>query len=71
LAGTDVAPPEATSVPLTDDDFDSEEERRLITEPWKVTDSRGRVLPGWLHSTKVFEAKGRIVKSTQRLPMAA
>jgi hypothetical protein len=67
LAGTDVPPPEATSVPLTPDDFQSEEERRAILEPWRVTDSAGRVLPEWRQSLKVFEAKGRVSASAQRL----
>lgn len=69
LAGTDVPPPEATSVPLTDDDFESEEERRAIMEPWKVTDSSGRVLPEWLRSTSVFESKGRLSASAQQLQL--
>ena len=60
LAGTDVPPPEASSVPLTDHDFASETERSSIMEPWSVTDAEGRVLPQWLSSTKVFEAKGRL-----------
>lgn len=65
LAGTDVPPPEGTAVPLTDDDFESEEERRAIMEPWRVTDSEGRVLPEWLLSTKVFGPKGRISSEAQ------
>lgn len=60
LAGTDVPPPEATSVPLTDDDFESEAERSAILDPWRVTDSEGQVLPVWLDSIKVFEGKGRL-----------
>jgi radical SAM superfamily enzyme YgiQ (UPF0313 family) len=67
LAGTDTPPPEATSVPFTDDDFESEQERRAILEPWRVTDAEGRVLPVWLHSTKVFEAKGQMAVSAQQL----
>jgi hypothetical protein len=58
LAGTDAPPPEATSVPLTDDDFESELERSAILSPWRVTDAEGRVLPVWLDSIKVFEGKG-------------
>jgi len=60
LAGTDVPPPEATSVPLTDDDFESEAERSAILDPWRVTDDQGRVLPVWLDSIRVFEGKGRL-----------
>lgn len=67
LAGTDVPPPEASSVPLSIDDFESEEERRAIMEPWQVTDSEGRVLPHWLQSTKVFEPRGRISARALRL----
>ena len=67
VAGTDVPPPEATSVPLTDSDFDSDEQRRAILEPWRVTDSAGRVLPIWQHSMKVFEAKGRIAEAARQL----
>ncbi len=62
LPGTDVAPPEATSVPLTDADFNSEAERRAIMEPWAVTDAAGRVLPNWRRSTRVFAAQGRIAE---------
>jgi len=58
LAGTDVPPPEMKSVPLTDGDFESEEECRLIMEPWAVTDAEGQVLPAWRNSTKVFAVKG-------------
>jgi hypothetical protein len=60
LAGTDVPPPEATSVPLTEDDFESEPERSAILEPWRVTDAEGQVLPVWLDSIRVFEGRGRL-----------
>lgn len=60
VAGTDRPPPEAASVPFADDDFRSEEERRAITEPWKLTDAEGRVLPVWRGAIKVFDPKGRI-----------
>ncbi|NIV29484.1 MAG: hypothetical protein GWN58_08225, partial [Anaerolineae bacterium] len=53
-------PPEAISVPLTDDDFESEAQRSAILDPWRVTDAEGRVLPAWLDSIKVFEGKGRL-----------
>ena len=71
MAGTDVPPPEAASVPLTADDFESEEERRAIMEPWRVTDSVGRVLPEWLGSTRVFEPKGRVSLGARQLVLQA
>lgn len=71
MAATDVPPPEATSVPLTDDDFDSEEERRAIMEPWRVTDATGRVLPAWLNTIKVFEPKGKISAEAQQLTVSS
>lgn len=67
VANTDTPPPEATNVPFGDDDFDSEEERRAILEPWRVTDAEGRVLPCWRHSVKVFEGRGRISASARQL----
>ena len=67
IAGTDIPFPEATSVPLTDGDFDSEEERRAILEPWRVTDEQGEVLPAWKESIRVFEGKGRISAAAQQL----
>jgi hypothetical protein len=54
IPGTDVIPPELTSVPLSDDDFDSDAQRRAIMEPWRVTDARGRVLPQWRESQRVY-----------------
>ena len=60
VAGSDVPPPEATNVPLTASDFDSEEEYRSVMEPLRVTDGAGRVLPQWLGSRRVFDKKGRI-----------
>lgn len=70
LAGTDAPPPEDSRVPFTDDDFDSEEQRRAIVDPWRVTDAEGRVLPAWLQSIKVFEPKGRISASALELVAA-
>jgi hypothetical protein len=70
LAGTDVPPPEATSVPLTDDDFDSDAERSAILDPWRVTDAQGRVLPVWLESIRVFENTGRLSASARDLVAA-
>ena len=71
LAATDVPPPEATRVPLTDADFDTEEQRSAILEPWRVTDAEGQVLPAWRQSTRVFEPKGRISASALQLVASA
>lgn len=60
VAGTDRPPPEASNVPFAAGDFDSEEQRRAIVDPWRVTDAEGRVLPTWLGAVKVFDIKGRI-----------
>lgn len=73
IAGTDIEPPETHAVPLTNDDFDSAEQRALILEPWRVSDEQGRVLPMWHASTTLYRAKGRIndalqVMVTARLP---
>jgi hypothetical protein len=70
LAGTDVPPPEATTVPLTEDDFASDDERNIIMRPWRVTDSKGRVLPEWLQSIKVFASRGSVSARAQRLVSA-
>lgn len=70
FAGTDAPPPEATSVPFTDDDFASDAERRLIVEPMRVTDETGRVLPEWLDSTPLYEAKGQISNRAMALANA-
>lgn len=67
LAGTDAPPPEASSIPFESGDFEFEEERRLILEPWRVTDSEGRVLDEWRQSTKVFGPKGRISPDAKQL----
>jgi radical SAM superfamily enzyme YgiQ (UPF0313 family) len=71
VAGTDTPPPESTTCPLTDRDFESEQEKRAILEPFIVTDAQGRVLPQWRNSTKVFAAKGVISLEAQRLVAAA
>jgi radical SAM superfamily enzyme YgiQ (UPF0313 family) len=60
IAGTDIEPPEAREVPLTDADFDSAEQRAQIMEPWRVSDEAGSVLPMWRASTTLYRAKGRI-----------
>src|ERR1043166_7450284 len=71
ITGTDVPLPEITRVPLTDSDFDSEEERQAIMKPWRVTDEEGRVLPAWQRSVKVFEAKGRLSPAARQLVATA
>jgi hypothetical protein len=58
IAGRDRPPPE--TVPLTDADFASEEERDAIMAPWPVTGPDGRVLPHWLDARPVYLPKGRI-----------
>jgi len=65
VAGTDVPPPE--TVPLTDADFDSEDERARIMEPWRVTDEEGHVLPMWLGAKPVFVSKGRVADRLRRV----
>lgn len=67
IASTDIEPPEAKTVPLTDDDFDSEEERQIILEPWRVTDADGHILPIWRQPTKVYGNKGNISEDALRL----
>jgi radical SAM superfamily enzyme YgiQ (UPF0313 family) len=66
-AGTDAAPPEASSVPFTDEDFDSEEQRQAILAPWRVTDADGYVLPVWRQSDKVYQPKGHMAISLEQL----
>ncbi|MBI4202754.1 MAG: radical SAM protein [Chloroflexi bacterium] len=61
LAGTDTPPPEASNVPFTASDFSSEVERRAIIDPWRVTDEEGRVLPQWLHPSKVYGPRGVVL----------
>lgn len=67
LAGTDRRPPEEDGVPWSDDDFDSEQERRTVLEPWRVTDESGRILPTWLRSTPVYRSTGGMATSVERL----
>jgi hypothetical protein len=71
LPETDVVPPEMSSVPLCDDDFESDEEYRSIMEPWQVTDSEGRVLPQWLGSTRVYSGKGQVSMGARQLIVRA
>jgi hypothetical protein len=67
MAGTDLAPPESSNVPFTDDDFESEEERLAILEPWRVTDDQGCVLPLWRGATKLYQNKGEMAVSIEQL----
>lgn len=64
---SDVVPPEMTSVPLTDADFDSDGERNSILEPLEITDSEGYVLPQWQQSTRVYASKGAISPNVRML----
>jgi hypothetical protein len=48
LAGSEIPPPEAGSVPFADDDFASAAERDALLAPWRVTDAEGQVVPAWL-----------------------
>jgi hypothetical protein len=47
-------------VPFRDSDFQSAEERRLILEPWRVTDGAGRVLPEWRSSDRLYGSQGLV-----------
>lgn len=67
IAGTDKARPE--TVPLTDADFTSAEERDRIMKPRQVSDAQGRVLPHWLGAQAVYSAKGRIRVSAAPMPV--
>ncbi len=60
IAGIDIEPPETHAIPFTDADFDSAKHRAFITEPWRVSDENGRVLPMWRASTTLYRAKGRV-----------
>lgn len=71
LAGSEPPPPEASSVPLTDADFDSREERDAVMEPWRVTDDRGDVLPAWRASATVFDRAGRVSPVLRQLVATA
>src|SRR3954447_10523267 len=45
IAGSEPAYPE--SVPLSEDDFDSEAQRVRIENPWRITDEAGKMLQMW------------------------
>ncbi len=59
LAASDRAPPEATRIPFTSEDFRDEDEYRAIMLPWAVADCRGQVLPQWLGAAPVHARKRR------------
>jgi hypothetical protein len=71
LAGSDVPPPEVKSVPLTEADFDSEDEYHAVMKPWQVTNAQGQVLPPWTQPTRVFDRKGRISAEALQLVASA
>jgi hypothetical protein len=71
IAGTDREPPETHGVPLAPRDFDSEAQWDAVMNPWQVSDAEGRVLPMWLGSRRVYDAKGRVAtRSTEAVMMA-
>lgn len=69
IPGSDVIPPDLATVPLVDDDFDSEEQRRAIMEPWSVTDACGHVLPRWRTSQKVHGRTNAAVREAVPLTL--
>jgi hypothetical protein len=71
LAGSEPPPPEARSVPLTEADFNSKEQRDAVMEPWRVTDDRGHVLPAWRASAAIYDRTGRISPALRQLVAAA
>jgi hypothetical protein len=64
VTGSETPYPESQHVPLRDIDFDSESQRAAVMEPWRVSDSRGTVLPMWTQSQAV--ASPSIVKPLTR-----
>jgi hypothetical protein len=60
IAGLDIEPPESGAVPLTEGDFESEEEYELVMCPWRVSDARGRALPMWGEAQAFYRSKGRL-----------
>jgi radical SAM superfamily enzyme YgiQ (UPF0313 family) len=64
VTGSETPYPESQQVPLRDVDFDSESQRAAVMEPWRVSDSRGAVLPMWTQSQAV--APPSIVKTLTR-----
>ena len=47
ITGREASYPESNTVPLNDSDFDSESQRDAVIGPWRVSDSRGEILPMW------------------------
>ncbi len=70
LAGTDTPPPEEKRIPFTSSDFDSEDERIAVCEPWRVTDERGHVFEHWLGNTTVFGPGGRVRATVEGIARA-
>lgn len=59
LAGTDLPHPEYGRIPFHGSDFSSEEERKDVLSPTRVTDALGRVLPQWHASRRITAIKPR------------
>lgn len=59
LAGTDLPHPEYGRIPFHGSDFSSEEERKDVLSPMRVTDALGRVLPQWHASRRITAIKPR------------
>jgi hypothetical protein len=68
IAGTEPPPPELAQVPFGEDDFESEQQRSAILDPWHVTDAGGRVLPAWLAGQAVWGKRGHIALRPPRVP---
>jgi radical SAM superfamily enzyme YgiQ (UPF0313 family) len=68
IAGSDTAPPE--TVPFGSQDFDSEGQRALIVDPWRVSDHRGAALPQWLDTQPVFERETGPARRARRVTFA-
>ena len=66
IAGRDIEPPEAHAVPLTECDFESEDEYDRIMSPWRVSDECGRALPMWGEAQALYRAKGRVSPAVHR-----
>ena len=59
LPETELEPPE--TVPLTDRDFESPEQARLVREPWRISDADGKVAPMWRGAMPLFRKNGKQV----------
>jgi len=60
IAGTEIEPPETGQIPFSDGDFETEEERDRILQPWAVSDGQGRALPHWIDARRTYSSKGRM-----------